>query len=428
MLLMFKPMHAISWTATLAMGSLILPSCNLAAQEESWRDFRGPGANGYVASAGVPLVWSEEENVTWKLPISGSGWSSPVVDGGKAWLTTSTADGKKLQIVAVDVVTGALLHQQVVFENDEPEKKNPLNSFASPSAVVEPGHVYVHFGSYGTACFDTDSFQQVWQRRDINCDHLEGPGSSPILFDDFLIFNVDGGDVQYVIALDKQTGTTKWKSNRSIDLSGVPPDLRKAYSTPIVTDAAGKLELISSSAQGSYSYDPQTGAERWRIRYKGFSVAARPLAAKGMVYLITGFPRSQMLSVKLPADGDVTDSNVAWKYSRNVPKMSSPLLAGDRIYMVDDGGFGTCLDRMTGTAIWRKRIGSEHCASPICVGDRIYYFDREGQTVVIKRSDVFEEIARNQLDEGFMATPAVVGDAFLMRTRTHLYRVESAAK
>ena len=428
MLLMLKPMHAISWTAALAMGSLILPSCNVAAQGESWRDFRGPGANGYVASAGVPLVWSEEENVTWKLPISGSGWSSPVVDGGKAWLTTSTADGKKLQVVAVDAVTGALLHQQIVFENDKPENKNPLNSFASPSAVVESGHVYVHFGSYGTACFDTDSFQQVWQRRDINCDHLEGPGSSPVLFDDLLIFNVDGGDVQYVIALDKQTGETKWKSNRSIDLSGFPPDLRKAYSTPIFADVAGKLELISSGAQGSYSYDPQTGVERWRIRYKGFSAAARPLAAKGMVYLTTGFPRAQMLSVKLPAEGDVTDSNVVWKYSRNVPKMSSPLLAGDRIYMVDDGGFATCLDRMTGTAIWRKRLSSEHCASPICVGDRIYFFDREGQTVVLKRTDAFEEIARNQLEDGFMATPAVVGDAFLMRTRTHLYRVESAAK
>lgn len=428
MLSMFKPVYATGWKITLAMGCFLILGCSSVAQEASWRDFRGPGARGYVASADVPLVWSEQENVTWKLPIIGSGWSSPVVDGGKAWLTTSTEDGKKLLVVAVDVLTGSLLHQQVVFENDKPENKNPLNSFASPSAVVEPGHVYVHFGSYGTACFDTDSFRQVWQRRDINCDHMEGPGSSPVLCRDLLIFNVDGGDVQYVIALDKKTGETKWKSNRSIDLTGFPQDLRKAYSTPIFVDVADKLELISSGAQGSYSYDPKTGEELWRIRFKGFSMAARPLASRGMVYLTTGFPRAQMLSVKLPAEGDVTESHVVWKYSRNVPKMSSPLLAGDRIYMVDDGGFATCLDRMTGTAIWRKRIGSEHCASPICIGDRIYFFDREGQTVVLKKADAFEEIARNQLDDGFMATPAVVGDAFVMRTVTHLYRIESAAK
>lgn len=144
-----------------------------------------------------------------------------------------------------------------------------------------------------------------------------------------------------------------------------------------------------------------------------------------MVFLTTGFMRAQMYAVRLDGKGDVTASNVVWKYRRNVPKMSSPLLVGDRIYMIDDGGFGTCLDATTGKAVWRKRIGGGHCASPICVGDRIYFFDREGQTVVIARSDKFEKLATNQLDDGFMASPAIVGAAFLLRTKSHLYRIEA---
>ena len=411
--------------ANLIVAASLLAADSLAAQSDSWRDFRGPDRNGCVAKAAVPLTWGEQQNVTWKCQVLGSGWSSPVVEGGKVWLTTATDRGKKLHVVAVDVATGKTLHEQVVFENDKPEKKNALNSYASPSPVIEPGRVYVHFGTYGTACFDTETFEQVWQRRDLNCDHMEGPGSSPMLFEGLLIFNVDGGDVQYVVALDKATGETKWRTDRSIKLAGFAPDYRKAYSTPIVIEVDGKPQLISSGAQGSYAYDPHTGEELWRVRYKGFSMASRPMAGNGMVFLTTGFMRARMLAVKVPAVDDVTDTHVVWDYSRNVPKMSSPVLAGDRVFMIDDGGFATCLDHQTGEALWRKRVGGEHCASPLCIGDRIYFFDREGKTVVIERADVYKELASNQLEAGFMATPAVVGDAFVMRTRTHLYRIEA---
>lgn len=396
------------------------------AQGNSWRDFRGPARNGCVANAAVPLKWSEQENVTWKCKLVGRGWSSPVVEEGKVWLTAATDTGKKLHLIAIDVVTGEQLHEEVVFENEKPQKKNALNSYASPSPVIEPGHVYIHFGTYGTACFDTETFKEVWRRRDLNCDHIAGPGSSPILFEDLLIFNVDGGDVQYVVALDKETGETRWRTDRSIKLSGFPPDLRKAYSTPIVIDVAGNSELISSGAQGSYGYDPRSGAERWHVRHKGFSMSSRPIASDGMVFVTTGFARARMLSVKLPAVDDVTETNIAWRYSRNVPKMASPVLAGNRIFMIDDSGFATCLDHLTGRVLWRKRVGGEHCASPLCIDDRIYFFDRDGKSVVIERADAYRELANNHLEDGFMATPAVVGDAFVMRTREHLYRIEVA--
>jgi outer membrane protein assembly factor BamB len=416
--------RGLAATKLVVVAGLFLTG-SLFAQGNSWRDFRGPTRNGYVANAAVPLTWSEQENVTWKCPLVGSGWSSPVVEGGKVWVTAATDHGKKLHLIAIDVVTGKQLHEQVVFENDKPEKKNALNSYASPSPVVEPGHVYVHFGTYGTACFDTETFEKVWQRRDLNCDHMEGPGSSPILFEDLLIFNADGGDVQYVVALDKVSGETKWRTDRSISLLGFPPDLRKAYSTPLVIEVAGKAQLVSSGAQGSYGYDPRTGKELWLVRYKGFSMASRPVAGDGMVFLTTGFIRARMLAVKVPAVDDVTETNIAWAYSRNVPKMASPVLAGNRVFMIDDGGFATCLDHQTGKVLWRKRVGGAHCASPLCIGDRIYFFDRDGKTAVIDKGDVYKELASNHLDEGFMATPAVVGDAFIMRTRKHLYRIEA---
>ena len=421
MLTMFANVCQKLGAAMLVAGNAIVGCVPLAAQSVAWPDYRGPNSNGWVVAADVPLEWSEQRNVVWKSATLGTGWSSPVVADGQIWLTAATDNGKKLHVLAFDLATGKTLFEQVVFANEQPEKKNALNSYASPSPTIEVSRVYVHFGTYGTACYDTKQLRRVWQRRDINCDHMEGPGSSPIVFEDLLIFNVDGGDVQYAIALDKLTGETKWRSDRSLPLSDVAKDERKAYSTPIVCDVAGKSQLISSGAQGSYAYDPHTGKELWRLRYKGFSMASRPMAADGMVFLTTGFMRAQMLGVRVPAEGDVTDTHIAWSYARNVPKMASPVLAGKRIFMVDDGGFATCLEAATGEALWRERLGGEHCASPLCIGDRVYFFDREGQSVVLRNADKFEQLASNQLDDGFMATPAVVGDAFVMRTRTHLY-------
>lgn len=418
----------ISVSGGMRLGMLALVVGSLAAQVASWPDYRGGDRSGYVRKADVPLEWGEQNNVRWKRKVLGTGWSSPVVDDGIAWMTTSTDSGKKLHVLAFDVTTGKQLFERVVFENAKPEPKNSLNSFASPSPTVEAGHVYVHFGSYGTACLDVETCATIWERRDLQCDHMEGPGSSPILFQDLLIFNVDGGDVQYVVALDKETGKTQWRTDRSVNLTRYPPDLRKAYSTPIAVQVGRKFQIISCGAQASYAYDPGTGKELWRVGFMGFSMAPRPLVRDDVVFLTTGFMRAQMIAVQTGGTGDVTKKNIIWSYSRNVPKMASPILAGDRIYMIDDGGFATCLDCLTGKAVWRERVGGTHCASPICIGDRIYYFDRSGTTVVIKKGDKFEKLATNSLDDGFMSSPAVLGNALILRSKTHLYRIEESQR
>ena len=397
---------------------------SLAAQAV-WPELHGPNRDSVVTSRSLPLTWSEQENVRWKVAVPGEGWSSPVVCDGRAWLTTATEAGSKLHVLAVDIERGEVVHADVVFTIDEVGHKNALNSHASPTPVVEPGRLYVHFGTYGTACFDTETYEEIWRRRDINCDHMEGPGSSPILVGDLLVFHVDGGDVQYVTALDKRTGETAWRTDRSIDLSKYQKDIRKAYCTPIVAQLDGVDVLVSPGAHAAMAYDVRTGEEKWRVRYRGFSLASRPMFDGDRVYIATGFMRAQLYAVDFTGEGDVTDDAVAWKWRRNVPKMPTPLLLGDRIIMVDDNGYATCLDTATGEAVWRHRLGGEHCSTPLCVDDRIYFFDREGRTVVLARADEYRVLAENQLDDGFMASPAVVGDAFLLRSKTHLYRIEA---
>ena len=263
--------------------------------------------------------------------------------------------------MAFDVETGALC-TSAVFEVANVENKNALNSHASPTPVVEPGHLYVHFGTYGTACINTETYEERWRREDINCDHMEGPGSSPILVGDLLVFHVDGGDVQYVTALGKRTGETVWRTDRSIDLSKMQKDIRKAFCTPIVAELDGVEVLVSPGAHAAMAYDVRTGEATWRVRYKGFSLASRPMFDGERVYIATGFMRA-CSTPSTAGSGDVTDEAVAWKWRRNVPKMPSPLLLGDRL-MVDDN-CATCGHR-DGRGVWRQRLGGEHCSTPLC--------------------------------------------------------------
>ncbi|MCH5376247.1 MAG: PQQ-binding-like beta-propeller repeat protein, partial [Planctomycetes bacterium] len=245
-----------------------------------WPQFRGPTGDGLATTPGsdkkigLPTHWSETENVTWKTPIPYVGWSTPVVMGGQIWLTTATEEGHDFFAICVDAQSGKIRFNERIFHADNPEPLgNPLNGYASPSPVIEPGRVYVHFGSYGTACLDTSTFKVLWKRDDLPCRHYRGPGSSVILFENLLILTMDGVDVQYLVALDKTTGQTVWKTDRTADWNdlddeGKPRDegdLRKAYSTPLIVEADGKKQMLSVGAKALYGYDPATGHELWKV-------------------------------------------------------------------------------------------------------------------------------------------------------------------
>jgi outer membrane protein assembly factor BamB len=315
-----------------------------------------------------------------------------------------------------------------------PQYCHPFNSYASPSPVVEKDRLYVSFGSPYNACLDTKTGNVLWQRDDFVCNHFRGPGSSPFLYKDLLILHFDGSDQQYVVGLNKDTGETVWRTDRTVDYNDLDPetgkiqrqgDWRKAFSTPIIAEVQGQDILISLGSMAIYGYDPTNGNELWRVDCaESHSGACRPVYAHGLVYAPTG-AGAELWAIKPDGRGVVTNSHVAWKHKRTaVPRRSSILVLGDLIFMVSDSGVAACIDAQRGKLLWKKRLGGSFSASLVHADERIYFFDQEGQATVIKASREYEVLAKNELDEGLMASPAISGDALYLRTRTHLYRIE----
>ncbi|MGH9370412.1 MAG: PQQ-binding-like beta-propeller repeat protein, partial [Vicinamibacterales bacterium] len=395
---------------------------------------RGPDGMGSTTAA-LPLTWSEEKNVRWKTAIHGRAWSSPVILGNQVWLTTATQDGRELFAIALDQETGKILHDLKVFQVEQPQYAHPFNTYASPSPVIEKGRVYVTFGSPGTAAIDTASGKVLWERRDLECNHFRGAGSSPILFRNLLIMHFDGSDVQYVVALDKHTGKTVWRTPRSIDYKDLGPDgkpkadgdFRKAFSTPHVITVGGQPLLISLGGKAAYGYDPLTGKEKWRLEERGsHSASTRPVAGHGMVFYPTGFDSPQLIAIRPDGSGDVSATHVVWRFTRSVPNKPSILLVDDLIYMINDVGIASAVEAKTGQLVWQSRVGGTFSASPLHANGRIYMFDEDGQTTVIEAGREFKILAQNQLDNGFMASPAVAGNALFVRTSKDVYRIEEA--
>lgn len=404
--------------------------------EENWPQFRGPGGQGDSNETGLPLNWSENQNIKWKTAIHGRAWSSPVVWGSQIWLTTATEDGTRLFAVCVDRDSGKIVYDLPLFDVAAPQFAHKFNTYGSPSPVIEEGRVYVTFGSPGTACLDTKTGKTLWTRQDFACNHFRGAGSSPILWKDLLIMNFDGSDFQFVAALDRKTGRTVWQTKRSIDFKDLTPegkpqadgDFRKAYSTPRVGVFGGQEILVSAGSKAIYAYDPADGKEAWRVEArKSHSGSATPVFGKDLIYSCTGFSKGDLLAIRPGGSGVVTDTHVQWTVGRNIPCKPSVQLVGDLLFMIDDGGIASCLEATTGGEVWRERIAGNYSAAPLHASGRIYFFSEEGKTTVIEAGRMFKVLAENTLGDGFMASAAVAGKALILRSRTHLYRVEAGA-
>jgi outer membrane protein assembly factor BamB len=392
--------------------------------EDSWTQFRGPGGTGIAKAKGLPTTWDEKTNIVWKTAIHDKGWSSPVVLGKQVWLTTARDDGKAQWAVCVDRDSGKVVHDLKVFDTPKPPYffMPTYNSHASPSPVIEPGRVYVHFGSAGTACIDTQTGKVLWSRRDLPCDHWRAPGSSPILWNDLLILSFDGHDQQYLVALNKKDGKTVWRKDREFDYKTDDGDLKKAYSTPVVIEVGGKPQLISPGAVWSAAYDPRTGKELWKVQHGGMNAACAPQHGHGLVYVTTSSP-VRLVAVPPTGSGDVT-RDVRWSLNRNTPSRPSPLLVGELLFLVSDTGIATCLEAKTGKQVWARRITGNYSSSPVYADGHLYVFDHDGKGHVLTADREGKIVATNRLDAGCRATPAVVGKSLFVRTYTHLYRIE----
>lgn len=427
--------------------------CNAVRADDEWPQFRGPTGQGLSQATGLPLTWSETENIVWKSAIPGEGHSSPVISGDQIWITTAitralTADEEKerlsklanpqglklageltLQAIQIDRETGQITRTVELFRVPHPEPKHALNSYASPTPVIAGNRVFCHFGSYGTACVDRQSGEVVWRNDSVRVEHQNGPGSSPVFVDGRLIIHFDGTDRQFIAALNPDNGEIAWETKRSGEMDE-RPDLKKAYGTPLVISTPGGQQVISPAANWVYAYDPKDGHELWKAAYGqlGFSTVPRPVVLNDKVFIATSYMQSRLLAVKLGGTGDVTSTNIVWQSDRQIPQKPSLVALQNRIYFVSDKGIARCVNAETGEDVWFERLGGDYSASPVTANGRIYFCNQEGLCTVIEASDTYKELAKNSLDAGFMASPAVAGNALYLRTATHLYRVEQRSK
>ena len=426
---------------------LLLPA--LLSGAESWPQWRGPAANGHAGKAGYPSEWSAKKNIAWKSVLPGRGHSSPVHDGDTIWVTTaietaaSEAEKKErlkankglptvtvlsevsLRALRIDPKSGKVLKNVEVLSKKQPQWVHKLNSYASPTPVIEDGKVYFHFGAYGNACIDAKTGKILWKNEDkaLWVMHENGPGSSPLIWDNLMIFHLDGSDKQNIVGLYKDSGKIAWITKRSGELRE-NPQLQKSYSTPIVETFNGKPILISCSADWVYGYEPRTGDELWKIKYGhlGFSNVARPVTGHGMIYLSTCFMKAEILAFRYEG---LKTPKLAWRLDRG-PKMPSPILVGKELYVINDGGILTCVDALTGDLHWRERLDGEFSSSPTYAGGLLYFSDQAGVTTVIKPAKTLKLVSKNELDgTAHMASFAPLEKSFIVRTNEALYRLGS---
>ena len=415
-----------------------------AADDLNWPEFRGPRGDGVSTSTGLPLNWSETSHVKWRTEIHGRAWSSPIIWGDQVWLSTATPDGHELYAVCVDRETGKILRDQKLFDVVKPQYAHQVNTYASPTPVIAEGRVYVTFGAPGTACVDTVTGKVLWERRDFECNHFRGAGSSPMLRDGKLYLNFDGSDHQFIMALDQKTGKTIWRTERSIDFKDRGPDgkpqadgdFRKAYGTCRIVTFDGLTQLLSQGAKAMYAHDPLTGVELWRVEERSSQAAGtRPAVGLGMVFVPTGWAIGQVLAIKPGKPGESLDANapkkadtqlqIVWKAKKCVPKKPSLIFHDGLLFAIDDNGVATCWDAATGAVLWNERIGGNYSASPLLADGRLYFFSEEGQVTVVAAGREFAKLGESTLGDGFMASPAVSGKALFLRTKTQLYRIEN---
>ncbi len=391
-----------------------------------WPQFRGPDGQGHSEEEGIPIHWSEEKNVAWKSVFPGEGLSSPVIAGNQIWMTSAKDDGKSLHAICFDKTSGQLLHDVEVLQTNDPGPHHKTNGFASPTPVLDGKNVYVHFGPHGTVCLDTAG-KIIWKNTEFKYIAFQGAGSSPILHEDLLILTCDGTDNQFLAALDKRTGKTRWKQPRAhLEAAAKKRAIAKmAYSTPLIQSINGVPQLVSTGSDHVAAYDLKTGKEIWWMPYDGFSLVGRPSYGNGLFYIVGSIAQDHFcVFALLPGKGQLREDQIVWQRSKGIAHVPSPLLVGQELYVIDNGGVAACVDALTGKEHWRERLGGNYDASPIVVRDHIYFCNRDGKTTVLSAGKEFKTLATNQLDGTLRASPAVDDGALFLRSDTHLYRIE----
>lgn len=398
------------------------------APAADWPEFRGPDGTGHYTGPPLVTAWGPDTNVTWKTPIPGLGWSSPIVVQGKIFLTTAVPsnDGKtpdySLRALCLQADSGSIVWDREVFVESGGMSPRPhsKNSHASPTPVSDGQRIFVHFGHEGTACLDMAG-NVVWKTQEHRYKPVHGGGGSPILVGDALVFSADGGDQQFLLALETKTGAVRWKKPRKTTA-------RKtfSFSTPQVWTLNGQDVILSPASDFVSAHDPRDGQEVWRGVYpaSGYSVIPRPILAGGRLIVSTSYDTAHLVAYDPPGD-NAKSATVAWFTKKDAPHTPTPLAVGNEIYMISDKGIMSCLDAKTGELHWSERLrGKGYSASPIHANGLIYFTSEDGMGQVIKASTEYQEVSQSGMKERTFATPAAMNGALFIRTESALYRFD----
>lgn len=394
-------------------------------QAEEWFEFRGPTGQGHSSIQSLPTEWSPTEHVLWKTDIPGVGWSSPIVVGDKVYVTTAVPKSddalpeQSLRVVCLNLETGAILWDKEVFQEtkENVQRIHKKNSHASPTPISDGKVIYVHFGTFGTACLTLDG-KELWKTDELKYEMQHGNGGSPIIVDDKLVIICDGKGKNFIAALNRNTGKIEWKVDRNVEG-------RKKFSfgTPLLITVNGEKQIVAPGTDVISGHSPKDGKEIWHLNYTGYSVIPRPVFSHGLIFVTTSYDRPSLLAIRPDGKGDVTETHLAWSNKSQIPHTPSLLVVGDELYAVSDKGIAQCFDAKTGELIWKERVGGNYSASPLYADGKIYFQSEEGETTIIEAGKTYKEIGRNHLKEPTLASYAVAGDTLLIRTKSQLYRI-----
>lgn len=413
----------------------------VAADEPSpdWPQWRGPLATGEAPGADPPMRWSETENVRWKVELPGRGHSTPIVWRDRVFVTAAIGTGEAEQparragahdnltttrrqqfvVLALDRADGSEIWRRAVGEAMPHEGGHYTGSYASASPVTDGEHLFAFFGSNGLYALDLDG-KVVWQidLGDMQTKHGHGEGASPALFGDTLIVTWDHEGQSFVVALDKRTGETRWRSER---------DEPSSWATPIIIEHAGRPQVIVSGTHRLRAYDLETGEVVWEAGGLSANIVASPVSMPGLVIAGSSYEKQAMLAVRLEgARGDVTGTDrILWSRNTGTPYVPSPLLyQGALYYLRHYQGILSRIDARTGEdrpgAMRLPNIRNVY-ASPVAAAGRVYITDQDGTTLVLSGGDTPEVLAVNRLDDRFNASAAVAGRELFLRGERYLY-------
>jgi outer membrane protein assembly factor BamB len=353
----------------------------------------------------------------WKAAVPGRGNSSPIVWGDRIIVTTADTDGRRLSVLAYRRSDGAKLWETPAPAGRTDRYAHFKNGHASATPATDGRRIYVSFGGRGLMALDMEGRLQ-WHTDLGAMDAYHGTAGSPLLYKDRIILYQDQNDGSFVAAFDTSTGKQVWRTARNANVG---------WGTPIAVRVIDHDEIIVSSQQSVYAYDPATGQELWRCGGMSYEVIPTPVVGYGMVFCSSG-RAGPTLAIRPGGKGDVTRSHVAWSTQRGSPFVPSPILYRNQLYMVNDmASIVTSFDAISGKSLWQGRLGVAQregfSASPVAVDGKVFFTNDDGETFVVKAGPTFELLHVNKLGERTLASPALVDGRWYFRTDGNLYAI-----